>query len=266
MKTRFIVVLLLMMLLLPTGAVTISAESENDFSEEYPQAYEELVALAKGADNFAMFALGRSLEWTYVVNKVDSLETAGENAVFWNIRIQPFVEKGYIDKKLTVNPSFDYHSDFYLYFDLPDAMQTMQAWEEAVKEYFTGDHWGILQRIVKRSGRYVILADRGGGEDLEADWENAKLVEYSESRAVLTVDDINAGPYFPEMRDMTFVFVKTKDGWRIDESSYMMERCEIINPPATGDPTAAYALIFTLAALPLAGFGVAEWKKRRRAV
>ena len=34
----------------------------------------------------------------------------------------------------------------------------------------------------------------------------------------------------------------------------------------TGDPTAAYALIFTLAALPLAGFGVYEWKRRRRAV
>ncbi|MBQ7847361.1 MAG: hypothetical protein IJ344_03655 [Clostridia bacterium] len=38
------------------------------------------------------------------------------------------------------------------------------------------------------------------------------------------------------------------------------------DPPKTGDPTAAYALIFTLAALPLVGFGVAEWKKRRRAV
>ena len=38
------------------------------------------------------------------------------------------------------------------------------------------------------------------------------------------------------------------------------------DPPKTGDPTAAYALIFTLAALPFAGFGVAEWKRRRRAV
>ena len=37
-------------------------------------------------------------------------------------------------------------------------------------------------------------------------------------------------------------------------------------PPQTGDGTAAYALIFTLAALPLAGLGVAEWKRRRRAV
>ena len=43
-------------------------------------------------------------------------------------------------------------------------------------------------------------------------------------------------------------------------------KAEPAAPPKTGDPTAAYALIFTLAALPLAGFGVAEWKKRRRAI
>ena len=38
------------------------------------------------------------------------------------------------------------------------------------------------------------------------------------------------------------------------------------DPPKAGDPTAAYALIFTLAALPLAGFGVYEWKRRRRVI
>ena len=45
-----------------------------------------------------------------------------------------------------------------------------------------------------------------------------------------------------------------------------LEALAYADPPKTGDPTAAYALIFTLAALPLAGFGVAEWKRRRRAV
>ena len=38
------------------------------------------------------------------------------------------------------------------------------------------------------------------------------------------------------------------------------------DPPKAGDPTAVYAFIFTLAALPLAGFGVYGWKKRRRAI
>ena len=267
MKKRFISMLLLTAIsLLSISTITISAETEQNLSTEYPQEYKELVALAKEAELFTRFAWGEPLEWMYVVNKVDSLETAGENAVFWNSRIQPFVEKGYIDEKLTVNPSFDYQTDYFLYFDLPDAMQMMKAWEEAVQEYFTGDHWGILQRVVKQNGRYVILADRGVGDNLEADWENAKLVEYGESRAVLTVDDINAGPYFAEMRDMTFVFVKTKDGWRIDESTYMVELCGKGMPPQAGDPTAAYALIFILAALPLAGLGVAEWKRRRRAV
>ena len=41
---------------------------------------------------------------------------------------------------------------------------------------------------------------------------------------------------------------------------------KLLKTPATGDGTAVYALIFTLAALPLAGFGVYEWKRRRRAV
>ena len=47
--------------------------------------------------------------------------------------------------------------------------------------------------------------------------------------------------------------------------AYLAENPEN-DPPKAGDPTAAYALIFTLAALPLAGFGVYEWKRRRRAV
>ncbi|MBP3321001.1 MAG: hypothetical protein J6M12_01475 [Clostridia bacterium] len=267
--TKKILSVVLLVALFGVSLNVFGANGEENFvdlSMRHPQEYAELVALAKDAELFTLFAWGEPLEWMYVVNKVDSLETAGENAIFWNYTIQPFVEKGYIDEKLTVNPSFDYHTDHFLYFDLPDAMQTMQAWEEAVQEYFTGDHWGILRRIVKRNGRYVILADRGVGYNLEADWENAKLVEYNESRAVLTVDDIDGALSFAEMRDMTFVFVKTKDGWRIDESTYMVQRCGKGTPPQTGDPTSAYALIFTLAALPLAGFGVAEWKRRRRAV
>ncbi|MBQ8911380.1 MAG: LPXTG cell wall anchor domain-containing protein, partial [Clostridia bacterium] len=34
-------------------------------------------------------------------------------------------------------------------------------------------------------------------------------------------------------------------------------------PPKTGEHTALYATIFVLAVLPLAGFGVYQWKKRR---
>ena len=45
-----------------------------------------------------------------------------------------------------------------------------------------------------------------------------------------------------------------------------LEALAYADPPKTGDSTAAYALIFTLAALPLAGFGVYEWKRRRRVI
>ena len=53
---------------------------------------------------------------------------------------------------------------------------------------------------------------------------------------------------------------------RLEERIAELKALAYADPPKTGDPTAAYALIFALAALPLAGFGVYEWKKRRRAV
>ena len=55
-----------------------------------------------------------------------------------------------------------------------------------------------------------------------------------------------------------------QDGWTAHKALAILKEKTL--PPQTGDPTAAYALIFTLAALPLAGLGVHEWKKRRRAV
>ena len=60
--------------------------------------------------------------------------------------------------------------------------------------------------------------------------------------------------------------ISVKDCALFEElEAYLAENPEN-DPPETGDSTAAYALIFTLAALPLAGFGVYEWKRRRRTV
>ena len=59
-------------------------------------------------------------------------------------------------------------------------------------------------------------------------------------------------------------FVNTQNGWRISVGTYFKTVYDAyVVPPKTGEHTALYATIFVLAVLPLAGFGVYQWKKRR---
>jgi LPXTG-motif cell wall-anchored protein len=55
---------------------------------------------------------------------------------------------------------------------------------------------------------------------------------------------------------------KTADGWRVAGGTLFEEFVALI-PPKTGENTAIYALIFTLAILPLAVLGLYGRKKRR---
>jgi hypothetical protein len=94
-------------------------------------------------------------------------------------------------------------------------------------------------------------------------WETARLgsIDANSAQLIVSVAD--------HSEEETILLTKTSEGWRVSGGSYFEMRYDISIPPVppkTGDPTAAYALIFTLAALPLAVFGVAEWKRRRRAV
>ena len=102
-------------------------------------------------------------------------------------------------------------------------------------------------------------------------WENCVLTELTEEHAEITAE------IFLEDEELhrgyaTVEYEKTEDGWRVSGGGYFdfeyfgKEDAISQDPPKTGDGTAAYALIFTLAALPLVCLGVAEWKKRRRAV
>ena len=106
---------------------------------------------------------------------------------------------------------------------------------------------------------WVLLSDRGPFTpyDLTVFWETDRdrafwedLTVYADEKELERFIDYCTG-YF-------------QDGWKAHEALAILKEKTV--PPQTGDPTAAYALIFTLAALPLAGFGVYEWKKRRRAV
>ena len=108
----------------------------------------------------------------------------------------------------------------------------------------------------------------GDGRDLE--------VEGVDNRYFSVEDLISGGIQTTAFRRyLSSTYGVWEKGW-VGEYGYdsvqMEAKWEKLNayltehPPQTGDPTAAYALVFTLAALPLAGLGVHEWKKRRRAM
>ena len=91
-------------------------------------------------------------------------------------------------------------------------------------------------------------------------WETARLGATDADRAELIVSVAD------HSEEETILLVKTSEGWRVLGGSYFEMRYDISipeNPPKTGEHTALYATIFVLAVLPLAGFGVYQWKKRR---
>ena len=109
-----------------------------------------------------------------------------------------------------------------------------------------------------------MMQDIGEHFPMGLEWNSGKISSASDTEVVVEFKREGVSDYIGDY----FKFVKTEEGWRISESNVMDQYIDIAlpNPPATGDPTAAYALIFTLAALPLAGFGVYEWKRRRRVI
>ena len=126
-----------------------------------------------------------------------------------------------------------------------------------------------------------------------SDGEQARALCYEHFMAVVNGRGINMGSVVYVQTTARLEWLKTQD-LRTKSFRYFLENAEPIvenlqdeyqfdasipkvfftelkalayaDPPKAGDPTAAYALIFTLAALPLAGFGVYEWKRRRRVI
>ena len=171
------------------------------------------------------------------------------------------LEKGYI-------PSDYYGKEPPLRYG--ERLNSIAAWEEELATYLDADFWcrymptfKTLLVYEKDGGTYA----KGGAEwtnEAVLDWETAKVLSQDDHSLIFSVVyDHPYGTVFDE--EVTVMMKKTEAGWRVAGGTLFDAFIALI-PPQTGDPTAAYALIFTLAALPLAGFGVAEWKRRRRAV
>ena len=147
-------------------------------------------------------------------------------------------------------------------------MTSISEWEKETKKYFVNAWKNILPAyepyatVFERNGQTY---GYGGDEKNYSPWyESVRLCSLTDQTAEIEVSLLYAGGY---IRETTVEFLKTENGWRISGGTYFESIYgAYADPPKTGDSTAAYALIFTLAALPLAGFGVYEWKKRRRAV
>ena len=171
------------------------------------------------------------------------------------------LEKGYI-------PEDYYGKEFPLRYG--ERLNSIAAWEEELATYLDED---FLRRymptfkdllVYERDGGTYVIRGAEWTDESVPDWETAKVLSQDDHSLIFSVFyDHPYGTVFDE--ELTVMMKKTESGWRVAGGTLFDAFIALI-PPQTGDGTAAYALIFTLAALPLAGLGVHEWKKRRRAV
>ena len=249
---------LVLCLMLPVGLF-----ADNSYKEE-----QDVVEAAKEAELFAELIRGKGYAAAYEYSQgIENELTA-------------FCSKnGYLDEEsgegLWMNP---YKSDSevkYLYYPFAKEFDTLKKWDDEVLNYFTSDFLGLIPHSVSEYGFIYLREYQGktyvGSEDstelfYSIDWGKVELTSRTAESALLTVGVKDNYGYDGEMK--TLHLIKTDDGWRVDGGTFWeLDFADYeYTPPETGDPTAAYALIFTLAALPLAGLCVAEWKRRRRAV
>jgi hypothetical protein len=262
---------LILALLLCEAALALAPLTAS--GEEAPDL-EELAVLGKDAETFAMM-----LRQSFHPTAIDIVcERMSQDEVIGRTR-ELLLRKGYVDEHIaeTVCPLEDPDDkglDIIEYYPFSEKMVSIEIWNEEVRKYFVSDFLGL----VNSGGDVPVIVEYNGktygmntvDTYFYADWDECFLTDYSEQYAEITVlvvsaEDGNGLGY------ATVDFSKEADGWRVSGGSFYeyvyKHTGELIkDPPATGDGTAAYALIFTLAALPLAGFGVYEWKKRRRVV
>ena len=249
----FIVVSLLAGTVLP---ICVAAETSTQ------EILKELITVGKEAELFC-----------YTVEELFSDGSAHKTeTVMWAYAM----EKGYV----TEPPEQWLELNGRLYYPYASKMDSIEKWQTEVAGLYAEDFLGFVDQspvhyseplIVEKDGRTYGTTYGKEGRGFFV-WEDADLTYCSEKYAVLSSEILMATTegLMPSGEIGTISFVKTEDGWRVSGGSYWtFHHPKYIDesvPPQTGDPTAAYALIFTLAALPLAGLCAAEWKKRRRAV
>jgi hypothetical protein len=258
-----ILVLSLTMTVFLFSPAAVSAEEAPDFAE--------LVALGKDAETFAMM-----LKQSFHPTACDIVyKKMSQDEVIKRTRELVF-RKGYVDEHIaeTVCPLEDPNGngfDIIQYYPFSERMASLEIWNKEVRKYFVSDFLGL----VNSSGDVPVIVEYNGktygmntvDTFFYADWDECVLTDYSQQHAEITVlvvsaEDGNGLGY------ATVDFSKETNGWRVSGGSfyeYVYEHTGslIATPPKTGEHTALYALIFTLAVLPLAGIGVYRWRKRR---
>ena len=264
---KFVSLTLTLLLLLPLfslASLTASGEEAPDFAE--------LVALGKDAETFAMM-----LKQSFHPTACDIVyKKMSQDEVIKRTRELVF-RKGYVDEHIaeTVCPLEDPNGngfDIIQYYPFSERMASLEIWNKEVRKYFVSDFLGL----VNSSGDVPVIVEYNGktygmntvDTFFYADWDECGLTDYSQQHAEITVlvvsaEDGNGLGY------ATVDFSKETNGWRVSGGSfyeYVYEHTGslIATPPKTGEHTGLYALIFTLAVLPLGVFAIGAFKKRRR--
>ena len=238
----------------------------------------ELAAVGQDAEIFARVFKNDFTKAVYVAK-------TGETTPFYTINAGAvfLTEHGYIDDHVgeaVTLPMFGGeefpHNPLSIQFD------SLEKWDEEVLNYFTSDFLGLVRAVL---GLIPPLIQEHNGKTYCAtindycffyiNWDSAVLTQLSEEHAEITAEILTATD--GEMYAYgTVEFEKTERGWRVCGGSYFdfeylgeddaLSRTPpvAIDPPKTGEHTGLYALIFTLAVLPLGVFAIGAFKKRRR--
>jgi LPXTG-motif cell wall-anchored protein len=215
---------------------------------------EELVQIAREGEAFAYLLSGNRLALLRLdIGGEDTRERCQD---FYDV----FVEKGYFPKYLSEEGS-EYDEVPFYYFSVSEEMQDKSAWTKELRKYFTDDHWRLLDRLTYKDGNLYLIQDIGEHFPMDLAWDTGKISSSSDDEVVVEFKREGVSDYVGDY----FKFVRTEEGWRISESNVMDQYIFVSVPelPKTGEHTGLYALIFTLAVLPLAGIGVYRWRKRR---
>lgn len=213
--------------------------------------FESLVVLFNYADIYShMF---RSI-WHYYVDyhEKNKIPSKGDAWLY---------EEQYLSQSMTTHAIPPYSK----LLNYHDRMDSIAKWEEETLKYFTSNWRGVLPTnsvgtsLLEHEGQTYGFGDQL--IEFQPWYQSIKLISLSEKTAEIQVDVIYDGFYDDTL---TVEFVNTQNGWRISGGTYFKTVYDAyVVPPKTGENTALYALIFTLAVLPLAVLGVFLNKYRK---
>lgn len=219
-----------------------------DTQENSAEALEEALSVAK--DSYLTLRL--------LTGGYRSLSRVVEPSEFWKDMDVLARNKGYI-------PADYYGKEPPLRYG--DRMTSIAAWKEELSGYLDDD---FLDRYMPTFEKLLVYEKDGGTfARSSAEWTDENEVDWSTARIILQDQDtitfsvISKNEYSSEFdEECTVIMRKTADGWRVAGGTLFDAFIGLI-PPKTGEHTAIYALIFTLAVLPLGVFAIGAFKKRK---